>query len=55
MPEAWLRGPVPGVPQPLQPVAHSLLDAVEDVRGAAGALPVEAVWRRPGEIGRAHV
>ncbi|GMV05078.1 MAG: hypothetical protein AMXMBFR53_13580 [Gemmatimonadota bacterium] len=48
MPEAWLRGPVPGVPVPLQPVAHSLLDAVADVRGAAGALPVEAVWQRPG-------
>ena len=31
-PDAWLRGPVPGVPDELQPVAHALLQA-RKVRG----------------------
>ena len=30
LPEAWLRGPVPGVPTPLQPVAHALMQALEE-------------------------
>ena len=30
--EAWLRGPVPGVPPLLQPVAHALLQAREEVQ-----------------------
>lgn len=47
-PEFWLRGPVPGVPPPLQPVAHALLQAAEDVAEAIGALSPEELYRRPG-------
>lgn len=48
MPEAWLRGPVPGVPAGLMPAAHSLIDAVEDIERAVEGLSPEQVWRRPG-------
>src|SRR5690554_6932625 len=48
-PEAWLRGPVPGIPSQLQPVAHSLVQAREDVpRLTAGLKPAD-LWRRPGD------
>ena len=47
--DAWLRGPIEAVPPYLMPVAHALVQAVEDVEGAAGSLSVEEVWLRPGE------
>lgn len=49
LPEVWLRGQsVPGVPPFLQPVAHALLQSVEDVRRAVDPLTVSEVWARPG-------
>jgi len=48
MREAWLRGPVPGVPAGLQPAAHSLLDAAEDIERAVTGLSTEQVWLSPG-------
>lgn len=47
-PEPWLRGPVPGVPAPLQPVAHALLGALEDVERATDGLSADDTWARPG-------
>lgn len=47
-PEFWLRGPVPGFPPLLQPVAHALLQAREDAERAASPLTVEQLWTRPG-------
>jgi len=47
-PEAWLRGPVPDVAPLLQPVAHALLQAVEDVRRAAAPLSGDHLWAHPG-------
>jgi uncharacterized damage-inducible protein DinB len=47
-PEVWLRGPVPGVPASLQPVAHALLQSIEDVERAVEPLSSEQVWARPG-------
>jgi hypothetical protein len=47
-PEVWLRGPVPGVPAPLQPVAHALLQSREDLERAAAGLSAEELWMRPG-------
>jgi hypothetical protein len=47
-PEPWLRGPVPGVPPLLQPVAHALMQAVEDIRRVVPALDADALWARPG-------
>lgn len=48
MTEAWLRGPVEGVPDALMPAAHSLLGALEDMEAAASALTVEQLWAKPG-------
>lgn len=46
--EAWLSGPVEGVPPLLMPVAHALMQARTDLRAAAASLPVEELWRQPG-------
>jgi uncharacterized damage-inducible protein DinB len=47
-PDVWLRGPVYGIPALLMPVAHSLLQAREDVAHAANGLSDKALWTRPG-------
>lgn len=46
-PEPWLRGPVPGVPPMLQPVAHALQMALEDVTRAVEGLTADEIWVRP--------
>jgi hypothetical protein len=43
----WLQGPVTGVPALLQPVAHALIEADEDVHALVPALSIEAIWTRP--------
>lgn len=50
MPEAWLRGPIEGVPDELQPVAHSLVDALEDMERTASGLTAEQLWHRSGGV-----
>ena len=48
-PEVWLRGErVDGVGTALQPVAHALLQAMEDVEHAASGLSVDELWAKPG-------
>lgn len=47
-PEAWLRGPVPGIPTPLQPVAHALVQALEDAERLTADLDREELWTSPG-------
>lgn len=47
-PEVWLRGPVAGVPDELQPVAHALLQAREEIGRAAGQLGPGDLWASPG-------
>lgn len=46
-PEAWLRGPVDGVPALLQPVAHALIQCREEIGALVSALTPEQVWRGP--------
>jgi uncharacterized damage-inducible protein DinB len=46
-PEYWLRGPVPGVPDLLQPVAHALLQAQEEIHDIMGNVPERLLWERP--------
>lgn len=46
--EAWLEGPIEGVPPLLMPVAHAFVQAAQDVRRAAAALSPEELWARPG-------
>jgi hypothetical protein len=48
LPEVWLRGPVAEIPPLLQPVAHALLQAVEDVRKAVEPLTTAHLWAKPG-------
>lgn len=48
MTEAWLRGPVDGVEPFLQPAAHALLHAREDLPRAVEGLGGDALWARPG-------
>ena len=48
-PEVWLRGLlVPEVPPLLQPVAHALLQAAEEVRRGVEPLSVAHLWAHPG-------
>src|SRR5712691_559255 len=45
--EVWLRGPLPGYIDELQPVAHSLLQVREEIGRVASLSPADA-WARPG-------
>jgi uncharacterized damage-inducible protein DinB len=45
--EVWQRGPIEGVPSLLQPVAHALLQAREEVYEYAANFPVTKLWERP--------
>jgi uncharacterized damage-inducible protein DinB len=49
-PEAWLRGPVDGVPDPLQPVAHALIQAREEARAVLRDFPADLLWTRPAGV-----
>lgn len=49
-PEVWLRGPLQGVPPLLQPVAHALLQAREEVVALAADLPEARLWDRPAGV-----
>lgn len=46
-PEFWLRGKIEGIPDLLQPVAHALLQAREDVQVYMKDFPEELLWQRP--------
>jgi uncharacterized damage-inducible protein DinB len=46
-PEVWLRGPIPGVPPLLQPVAHSIRQAQEDIHRLMEDFPTDLLWEKP--------
>jgi uncharacterized damage-inducible protein DinB len=46
-PEVWLRGPVPDVAPLLQPVAHCLLQCLEEVNAHVTGLTPEEIWMTP--------
>ena len=48
--EFWLRGPVPGIPALLQPTAHALLQAREEVNLLMTTFPDILLWERPGGV-----
>ena len=52
-PEVWLRGPVQGIAPALQPVAHALLQAREEIRTIAPSISDDILWRRPGGVASA--
>jgi|SRR6476661_882624 len=51
--EVWLRGPVPGVPALLQPVAHALLQAREEVQMLLQDFSAEMLSARPAGVASA--
>jgi len=48
--EVWLRGPLDGIPALLQPVAHALLQAREEVNLLMQYFPIELLWEKPAEM-----
>jgi uncharacterized damage-inducible protein DinB len=50
LPEVWLRGPIAGVPGTLQPVAHALLQAREEVEAIMQEFPESKLWDRPAGV-----
>ncbi|OOQ61567.1 DinB family protein [Mucilaginibacter pedocola] len=44
LPEVWLRGPLPGMPALLQPVAHALLQAREELNELMTGFPDDKLW-----------
>jgi uncharacterized damage-inducible protein DinB len=50
MTEVWLRGPLPDMPALLQPVAHALLQAREEVNNLCGDFPDDLLWERPAGV-----
>jgi uncharacterized damage-inducible protein DinB len=48
--EVWQRGPVDGIPALLQPVAHALLQAVEEVDRLLLDFPDDLLWERPAGV-----
>ena len=51
--EYWLRGPVPHIPQLLQPAAHALLQSDKELKKYTTDFPKELLWAKVG--GRASV
>jgi len=50
LPEAWLRGPLPGIPALLQPAAHAFVMAREDVDAAVADISSDELWAQPGGV-----
>ncbi len=48
--EVWLRGPVPGIPALLQPVAHGLMQCREELEAHVGPLDAAALWACPAGV-----
>jgi uncharacterized damage-inducible protein DinB len=48
--EFWLRGPIPDISDLLQPTAHALLQAREEVNMLMTAFPDDLLWERPGGV-----
>lgn len=48
--EVWMRGPIAGLIPLLQPVAHAILQAREEVNLMMIDFPNELIWERPNNI-----
>jgi uncharacterized damage-inducible protein DinB len=49
-PEVWLRGPLPEISDYLQPAAHALLQAQEEINAELSNFPVALLWERPADV-----
>jgi len=50
LPEVWLRGPVENIPDLLQPVAHALLQAREEINEMLTNFPEDHLWDKPAGV-----
>jgi uncharacterized damage-inducible protein DinB len=50
LPEVWLRGPIPGIPALVQPVAHALLQAQEEIHAMLNNFTESKLWERPAGV-----
>ncbi|PWK26859.1 DinB family protein [Arcicella aurantiaca] len=48
--EVWMRGPIAGLAPLLQPVAHAILQAREEVNLMMIDFPDELIWERPSGV-----
>ena len=48
--EYWLRGPVENTPALLQPVAHALLQARDEIGDALKDFPDSLLWQKPAGV-----
>ena len=46
-PEVWLRGPLADFPALLQPVAHAIKQAQNEIHGLMEEFPDELLWQKP--------
>ena len=53
LPEVWLRGPIPNIPPLLQPVAHALLQAREEIVELMKDFPDQLLWIKPANAASA--
>jgi uncharacterized damage-inducible protein DinB len=50
LPEVWLRGPLENIPALLQPAAHALLQAMEEMNVLMKEFPEHLLWERPAGV-----
>lgn len=48
--EVWQRGPLKDIPELLQPVAHALLQAREELKDLTDNFPESLLWERPAGV-----
>jgi len=48
--EYWLRGPIENIPSLLQPIAHALLQARDEVKEAITVFPEDKLWQTPAGV-----
>jgi uncharacterized damage-inducible protein DinB len=48
--EVWLTGPIDGVPPVLQPVAHALLQANDEIHTMLEDFPQSRLWEQPAGV-----
>ena len=48
--EVWRRGPLENIPGLLQPVAHALLQAREELHDMMNTFPERLLWERPSGV-----
>ncbi|MEP6726949.1 MAG: DinB family protein, partial [Bacteroidota bacterium] len=51
--EVWLRGPLPDILPALQPVAHAILQAQEELNEMMEDFPGTMLWQSPAGVASA--